>query len=191
MLTRSRAKTRYSTQIPHQPTSLFQRRANRAENRRSTHPSSDVENPPKNIDITRRKRIKPRRERVMPSDENTPLLLPINTPAKAPTSAESNTTTKSQFREALSDIMSASTFWKIGAVYGAAAVGFGAFGAHGLKNRIADPAKIDSWKTAASYQVCLFFPLFHCNPYPNHRPNHHHSIKIKKTGFNPNWGSPA
>lgn len=65
--------------------------------------------------------------------------------------------------------MSASTFWKVGAIYGAAAVGFGAFGAHGLKKRIADPAKIDSWKTAASYQVGSVHPFI----------QHRHSNKIE------------
>lgn len=45
------------------------------------------------------------------------------------------------------------TYWRVGALYGAAAVCFGAFGAHGLKQRISDPAKIASWSTAAHYQV--------------------------------------
>ncbi|KAK3319508.1 DUF423-domain-containing protein [Cercophora scortea] len=49
--------------------------------------------------------------------------------------------------------MSSATFWKIGAFYGAAAVGLGAFGAHGLKNRISDPKKLASWGTAAQYQL--------------------------------------
>ncbi|KAK1777245.1 hypothetical protein QBC45DRAFT_331171 [Copromyces sp. CBS 386.78] len=50
--------------------------------------------------------------------------------------------------------MSASTlFWRVGALYGAAAVGLGAFGAHGLKKRISDPNKIASWSTAAHYQL--------------------------------------
>ncbi len=44
-------------------------------------------------------------------------------------------------------------FWTIGALYGASAVGLGAFGAHGLKKKIADPAKIASWSSAAQYQV--------------------------------------
>ncbi|KAM7205199.1 UPF0382 membrane protein [Naviculisporaceae sp. PSN 640] len=82
----------------------------------------------------------------MPSNEHTALI-----PRSSATSLQQNT--PSRAKRALSAAMSASTFWKIGAVYGAAAVGFGAFGAHGLKKRIADPAKIDSWKTAASYQL--------------------------------------
>ncbi|KAK3948969.1 hypothetical protein QBC32DRAFT_327352 [Pseudoneurospora amorphoporcata] len=50
--------------------------------------------------------------------------------------------------------MSTSTlFWRVGAMYGAAAVGLGAFGAHGLKKRISDPNKIASWSTAAHYQL--------------------------------------
>ncbi|KAK2614929.1 hypothetical protein N8I77_001718 [Diaporthe amygdali] len=46
-----------------------------------------------------------------------------------------------------------STYWRIGALYGAAGVCLGAFGAHGLKQRISDPAKIASWGTAAQYQI--------------------------------------
>ena len=38
-------------------------------------------------------------------------------------------------------------------MYGASAVIFGAFGAHGLKSRIQDPARIANWGTAAHYQV--------------------------------------
>ncbi|RMD43883.1 hypothetical protein DV735_g1206, partial [Chaetothyriales sp. CBS 134920] len=44
-------------------------------------------------------------------------------------------------------------FWIIGSVFGAAAVGLGAFGAHGLKKKIADPARIANWGTAAQYQL--------------------------------------
>ncbi|KAF2704447.1 DUF423-domain-containing protein [Pleomassaria siparia CBS 279.74] len=44
-------------------------------------------------------------------------------------------------------------FWTIGCIYGATAVTLGAFGAHGLKKRIADPARIANWGTAAQYQL--------------------------------------
>lgn len=44
-------------------------------------------------------------------------------------------------------------FWTIGSLYGAASVAIGAFGAHGLKSRIADPQRIANWNTAAHYQV--------------------------------------
>jgi uncharacterized membrane protein YgdD (TMEM256/DUF423 family) len=43
--------------------------------------------------------------------------------------------------------------WKTGAVFGATAVGLGAFGAHGLKKHISDPNKLANWSTAAQYQV--------------------------------------
>ncbi|KAL2060647.1 hypothetical protein VTL71DRAFT_9288 [Oculimacula yallundae] len=43
--------------------------------------------------------------------------------------------------------------WTIGCLYGASAVTLGAFGAHGLKKRIADPAKLANWGTAAQYQL--------------------------------------
>ncbi|CZT00268.1 related to UPF0382 membrane protein C1782.12c [Rhynchosporium agropyri] len=52
-------------------------------------------------------------------------------------------------------------FWTIGCIYGASAVTFGAFGAHGLKKRIADPARLANWGTAAQYQVhSPFSPYF-------------------------------
>lgn len=69
------------------------------------------------------------------ADEQTPLL---------PSSTVQDTQTS---------IMSSETFWRVGAIYGAAAVAFGAFGAHGLKKHIADPVKIGNWTTAAHYQV--------------------------------------
>jgi len=72
------------------------------------------------------------------ADEQTPLITDSSAIAKDPAPA----------------IMSSETFWKIGAIYGATAVAFGAFGAHGLKKHIADPARIANWSTAAHYQVC-------------------------------------
>jgi hypothetical protein len=47
-------------------------------------------------------------------------------------------------------------FWTIGTLFGASSVMLGAFGAHGLKQRIADPARIANWGTAAQYQVRSF-----------------------------------
>lgn len=72
----------------------------------------------------------------MPADETTPLL----------PSADQDTTQPT-------DTMSASILWKTGAIFGATAVGLGAFGAHGLKARISDPQKLANWSTAAQYQV--------------------------------------
>jgi uncharacterized membrane protein YgdD (TMEM256/DUF423 family) len=46
-----------------------------------------------------------------------------------------------------------SPFWTIGTLLGASSVALGAFGAHGLKQRIRDPALIANWGTAAQYQV--------------------------------------
>lgn len=74
----------------------------------------------------------------MSADEDTPLL---------PAAAQDNTT------EPDSDTMSSSLFWKTGAIFGASAVGLGAFGAHGLKKHISDPQKLANWGTAAQYQV--------------------------------------
>lgn len=58
-----------------------------------------------------------------------------------------------QRQSRMSSTTTATTYWRIGALYGAAAVCLGAFGSHGLKQRISDPAKIASWSTAAHYQV--------------------------------------
>ncbi|KIY03751.1 uncharacterized protein Z520_00442 [Fonsecaea multimorphosa CBS 102226] len=44
-------------------------------------------------------------------------------------------------------------FWTIGCIYGASSVAFGAFGAHGLKKHISDPARLANWSTAAQYQL--------------------------------------
>ncbi|KAF1956351.1 DUF423-domain-containing protein [Byssothecium circinans] len=44
-------------------------------------------------------------------------------------------------------------FWTIGCLYGATSVALGAFGAHGLKKRIADPQRLASWSTASQYQL--------------------------------------
>lgn len=43
-------------------------------------------------------------------------------------------------------------FRKVAALMGCSAILLGAFGAHGLKERVT-PYQLDSWKTAASYQL--------------------------------------
>jgi uncharacterized membrane protein YgdD (TMEM256/DUF423 family) len=52
-------------------------------------------------------------------------------------------------------------FWTLGCIYGASSVTLGAFGAHGLKKKIADPARIANWNTAAHCQVLPTFSLPH------------------------------
>ncbi|KAI0837536.1 DUF423-domain-containing protein [Hypoxylon sp. FL0890] len=44
-------------------------------------------------------------------------------------------------------------FWTLACLYGASAVGLGAFGAHGLKQIIQNPARLATWGTAAHYQL--------------------------------------
>lgn len=44
-------------------------------------------------------------------------------------------------------------FYTLSTIFGASSVILGAFGAHGLKKRIADPARITNWSTAAQYQL--------------------------------------
>ncbi|KAH8157332.1 hypothetical protein CIB48_g10918 [Xylaria polymorpha] len=46
-------------------------------------------------------------------------------------------------------------YWTLGCIYGATAVAFGAFGAHGLKKVVTDPAKLASFATGAHYQSYL------------------------------------
>jgi uncharacterized membrane protein YgdD (TMEM256/DUF423 family) len=41
----------------------------------------------------------------------------------------------------------------IAAVLGASGIGIGAFGAHGLKDRLSGSSKLDNWKTAVMYQL--------------------------------------
>ena len=53
-----------------------------------------------------------------------------------------------------------SPYWTTGCIYGATGVLLGAFGAHGLKNRVSDPAKLASWSTAAHYQVSSRYHSF-------------------------------
>lgn len=44
------------------------------------------------------------------------------------------------------------SFWfKVAGISGAAAVGLGAFGAHGLRARVTDPYLLEIWNRAASY----------------------------------------
>lgn len=48
-------------------------------------------------------------------------------------------------------------YFRLAAIYGATAVALGAFGAHGLKKRITDPARLANWGTASNYQVSLSY----------------------------------
>ncbi|KAI1081939.1 hypothetical protein F5B20DRAFT_39643 [Whalleya microplaca] len=69
------------------------------------------------------------------SDESTPLITISNSSPNALANRRKN------------------MFWILGCLYGATAVGFGAFGAHGLKKIITDPARLAIWSTAAHYQL--------------------------------------
>lgn len=86
------------------------------------------------------------------------------------TTPDENTPLTVQQSEASPRTMSsstASTYWRVGALCGAAGVCLGAFGAHGLKQRISDPAKIASWGTAAQYQVWLIRAASLCGICPD------------------------
>ncbi|KAI1152702.1 hypothetical protein F4825DRAFT_301847 [Nemania diffusa] len=69
------------------------------------------------------------------SDESAPLIPTSTSPSTASRRAKKN------------------MYWTLGCIYGATAVGFGAFGAHGLKKVVTEPAKIASFATAAHYQL--------------------------------------
>ncbi|KAL7620334.1 hypothetical protein AAE478_009328 [Parahypoxylon ruwenzoriense] len=80
----------------------------------------------------------------MPSnDEHTPLI--------GRNSSQTITITTSPSRR--NRKLTASMFWTLGCLYGASAVGLGAFGAHGLKKVVTDPARLANWATAAHYQL--------------------------------------
>ncbi|KAI1650017.1 hypothetical protein F4815DRAFT_441950 [Daldinia loculata] len=74
----------------------------------------------------------------MPSNERTSLLNPSIT-------TTTTTTTRRHPRNSM--------YWTLACIYGASAVGLGAFGAHGLKKLISDPTKVANWATAAHYQL--------------------------------------
>jgi uncharacterized membrane protein YgdD (TMEM256/DUF423 family) len=44
-------------------------------------------------------------------------------------------------------------WWKIAGVLGALGVALGAFGAHGLKDRVTDPHLLEVWRTGAHYHL--------------------------------------
>ncbi|TPX14522.1 uncharacterized protein E0L32_005214 [Thyridium curvatum] len=98
-------------------------------------PSSPPSNPP-SIQIIPPPRP-PRRTMPNTADESTPLISGTSSPR-------------------MSSSSSANTWLKVGAVYGALAVGLGAFGAHGLKKHISEPQRLANWQTAAQYHVRVF-----------------------------------
>jgi len=44
-------------------------------------------------------------------------------------------------------------YFRLGAIFGGLGVAMGAFGAHGLKSRVTDVKLLDTWDTAAKYQL--------------------------------------
>ncbi|KAI0149929.1 DUF423-domain-containing protein [Hypoxylon sp. NC0597] len=61
-------------------------------------------------------------------------------------------------------------FWKLACLYGASAVGLGAFGAHGLKSIIDNPARLANWGTAAHYQLVHSVALLVASQAPTPNP---------------------
>ena len=59
-------------------------------------------------------------------------------------------------------------WWTICGIAGALGVTLGAFGAHGLKNVVSDPALLDTWETAARYHLlhALALGLVAAHPLP-------------------------
>jgi len=58
--------------------------------------------------------------------------------------------------------MSTSLWWRVGSLSAASAVGFGAFGAHGLKQRVTDERMLSAFHTAANYHLLHSFALMLC-----------------------------
>ncbi|CAK7564567.1 MAG: hypothetical protein SEPTF4163_002461 [Sporothrix epigloea] len=83
-------------------------------------------------------------------DEETPLIIEVHTQDVPHIRQQQK---QIQRRRAAALAMAGMFMWRVGALYGATAVALGAFGAHGLKNRISDPAKLANWSTAAHYQL--------------------------------------
>ncbi|KAI1465444.1 uncharacterized protein F4812DRAFT_123491 [Daldinia caldariorum] len=79
----------------------------------------------------------------MPSTERDPLLAST---ASTPTTSTTTSTRRQPPRNR-------DMYWTLACLYGASAVGLGAFGAHGLKKTISDPARLANWATAAHYQL--------------------------------------
>ncbi|ERS97586.1 uncharacterized protein SPSK_03676 [Sporothrix schenckii 1099-18] len=87
-------------------------------------------------------------------DEETPLLISVHSePAPGGPSRLPQRQQRQQQQHLRHLAMASMFFWRVGALYGATAVALGAFGAHGLKNRVSDPAKLATWSTAAHYQL--------------------------------------
>ena len=105
-----------------------------------------------------------------PSPTATDPLLPRSTapnsdPHTTPTFSPSNTTNMDS--PSPSTTRPRNIYWSLACIYGASAVMLGAFGAHGLKKRIADPQRIANFGTAAQYQVRFQPPhtlSFACEP---------------------------
>jgi uncharacterized membrane protein YgdD (TMEM256/DUF423 family) len=62
------------------------------------------------------------------------------------------------------------SLFKLGALFGASGVLLGAFGAHGLQRRVTDPKVLQTWGTAANYQlihsIALLVASQHRSPLP-------------------------
>jgi len=80
----------------------------------------------------------------------------------------------------MASVTSSSVSWfQVGALSAGLSVALGAFGAHGLKSRVADPSLLKTWETAAHYHMihsigtCLRVDSFvhHRSRRPNHRRN--------------------
>jgi uncharacterized membrane protein YgdD (TMEM256/DUF423 family) len=82
-------------------------------------------------------------------DEETPLLISVHHADGPQPPLQHQLSQRQRQRLAMASMF----FWRVGALYGATAVALGAFGAHGLKKRISDPAKLATWSTAAHYQL--------------------------------------
>jgi len=89
-----------------------------------------------------------------PSSHITPAVMSSNKKSSSSSSRKSRSTPDSTYVSSYGTTYSSmSPFWAIGTLFGASSVALGAFGAHVLKQRISDPARITNWSTAAQYQV--------------------------------------
>lgn len=95
-----------------------------------------------------------------PPTHITPAVMSSNKKSSSSSSRKSRSTPDSTYVSSYGTTYSSmSPFWAVGTLFGASSVALGAFGAHGLKQRISDPARITNWGTAAQYQVQYTPPL--------------------------------
>lgn len=85
--------------------------------------------------------------------QRTPSKRAINSTSEEHLPASSSETDPESQHPSAGPAMPSPLFFTLSTLYGASSVALGAFGAHGLRQRITDPSRLQNWSTAAQYQV--------------------------------------